>query len=139
VPRSAPLTADSRLRARCLGSPIAASTTSILTVRKTRTTAWGFFLAGRTSGFRPGEPVLTWVTEPSWHTPYCLENGNATMTGLAQGTAALWYRAAPPGPYRFCLVGVGSGRVACGSFVLADQSAKGASAAGATTTATAAH
>jgi hypothetical protein len=121
--------ADSLLRARCLGSPAGASTTSILTVRKTRTTAWGFFLAGRTSGFRPGEPVLTWVTEPSWHTPYCLENGNATRTGIAQGTAALWYRAAAPGRYRLCLVGVASARVACGSFVLAHQSSEGASAA----------
>jgi hypothetical protein len=119
VPPSAPLTADSLLRARCLGSGIGASPASILTVRRTRTTAWGFFLAGRTSGFRPGEPVLTWVTEPTWRTSYCLENANATSAGLAEGTAALWYRAAAPGRYRLCLVGVASGRVACGSFVLA--------------------
>ena len=90
------------------------------------------------TGFRPGEPVLTWVTEPSWHTPYCLENGNTTKTGIAQGTAALWYRGAARGRYRLCLVGVASARVACGSFVLAHQPSEGASAADAAKRATAA-
>lgn len=115
---SSPPGADLFLRARCLGSPIAAGSTSILRVRETRTTAWGFFLAGSAAGFRPDEAVLIWVFEPSWHAPYCLESGNATTAGLAGGAAAFWYRASIPGRYTLCLVGVGSGRAACGSLEL---------------------
>ncbi len=86
-----------------------------LTLHESRTTTWGFFLAGSAGGFRPGEPVLTWVVAPSWPAPYCLENGNVTPAGRAESATAFWYRASSPGRYRLCLVGVGSGRVACGS------------------------
>lgn len=120
VERSSRLDADDTLlRARCLGSRRSASSpVSTVRLRETEHAPWGFFLAGSSAGFQPGEPVLTLVFEPRWRTPACLENANASQGGIAESTAAFWYRAAISGPYRLCLVGVGSGRVACGSLTV---------------------
>jgi hypothetical protein len=88
-------------------------------VRVAQKTAWGFWLEGNAHGFSPGEPVLAWVFDPKWSgTPSCLPAGKAGVTGAARAEAAIWYRAAAGGRYELCLVGVGSGRTACGSLLV---------------------
>lgn len=116
--------ADALLRSRCLGSrTLARAAPSGLRLHETGRTTWGFLLGGSSAGFQPGEPVLTLVFEPRWRIPACLENANASLAGIAQSDAAVWYRAAVTGPYRLCLVGVGSGRVACGRLTVSVRSA----------------
>jgi hypothetical protein len=105
---------NANLLASCLASPAATLPVSSVTVRVAETTAWGFWLVGEARGFSPGEPLLAWVFDPSWSTPSCLAAGKATRTGAARAGAAFWYRASAPGRYALCLVGVRSGRTACG-------------------------
>jgi hypothetical protein len=79
-------------------------------------TAWGFWLADNAHGFDPGEPLLAWLFDPKWErTPSCLAAGKATTAGAAHAEAAVWYRASSQGSYKLCLVGVHSGRTACGT------------------------
>lgn len=107
--------ANGDLLASCLASPAAAVPIGDVTVRVAVKRAWGFWLAGRARGFSPGEPVLAWLFDPTWDsTPSCLSAGKATLTGAARAEAAVWYRAAAAGSYKLCLVGVVSGRTACG-------------------------
>lgn len=116
---SAPTVAPkANLLASCLASPAATLPMSSVTVRVAETTAWGFWLVGEARGFSPGEPLLAWVFDPSWSTPSCLAAGKATITGAARAEAAFWYRASTAGRYALCLVGVGSGRTACGMLLV---------------------
>lgn len=112
--------ANASLLASCLASPAATDPVSGVTVRVVAArTGWGFWLAGEAHGFSPGEPLLAWVFDPSWSsTPSCLAAGKATVTGAARARAAFWYRAAAAGRYGLCLVGVGSGRTACGTLLV---------------------
>ena len=85
-------------------------------VQVTGKTAWGFWLTENARGFAPGEPMLAWLFDPKWEgTPSCIAAGRATTAGTAHAKAAVWYRATAPGSYKLCLVGVHSGRTACGT------------------------
>ncbi|MGZ4314259.1 MAG: hypothetical protein ACXVRS_00350 [Gaiellaceae bacterium] len=108
--------AAGNLRASCQASPATPGATARVTVRVADKNAWGFWLAGTAHGYSPGEPLLAWLFDPRWSgTPSCLAAGNASVTGAAHAKAAIWYRASAAGSYTLCLVGVGSGRTACGT------------------------
>lgn len=108
--------AGGNLLASCQASPVAPAPTTGVAVQVTSQTAWGFWLAGNAHGFSPGEPLLAWLFDPKWKsTPSCIAAGQATITGAAHAEAAVWYRASSPGRYKLCLVGVHSGRTACGT------------------------
>ena len=123
---SASVASDALLRARCLASNgDAASAATRMTLQVTRRTPWGLFLAASSAGFLPDEPVLTLLYDPRWPTPTCLENANASKTGEAQSEAAVWYRAWSGRGLDLCLVGVRSGRVACGTLAATRRSHPG--------------
>jgi hypothetical protein len=108
--------AGANLLARCLASPAAAAPTADATVHVTGRNTWGFWLADDADGFDPGEPLLAWLFDPKWErTPSCIAAGTANTAGVAHAEAAVWYRASAPGRYKLCLVGVRSGRTACGT------------------------
>jgi hypothetical protein len=108
--------AAGNLLASCQASPATPGPTARVTVRVADKNAWGFWLAGNAQGFSPGEPLLAWLFDPRWSsTPSCLAAGKASVTGAAQAKAAVWYRASAAGSYTLCLVGVSSGRTACGT------------------------
>ena len=114
-PPSAVTTAGNLL-VTCLTSPAALARTTDETVQVTGKTAWGFWLTENARGFAPGEPMLAWLFDPKWQgKPSCIAAGTATTAGTAHATAAVWYRATHPGSYKLCLVGVHSGRTACGT------------------------
>ena len=108
--------AGGNLLASCLASPAAQEATTDTTIQVTGKTAWGFWLTENARGFAPGEPMLAWMFDPKWEgTPSCIAAGTATTAGTAHAKAAVWYRATAPGSYKLCLVGVHSGRTACGT------------------------
>jgi hypothetical protein len=110
------VTAAGNLLASCLASPAAPAAATYATVQVTGKTAWGFWLTENARGFAPGEPMLAWLFDPKWHgTPSCIAAGRATTAGTAHARAAVWYRATAPGSYKLCIVGVHSGRTACGT------------------------
>jgi hypothetical protein len=108
--------AGGNLLASCLASPAAPTATTDATTQVTGKTAWGFWLTENAHGFAPGEPMLAWLFDPKWgRTPSCIAAGTATSAGTAHAAAAVWYRATAPGSYKLCLVGVHTGRTACGT------------------------
>ena len=110
------VTAAGNLLTSCLASPAGQKATTDATVQVTGKTAWGFWLTENARGFAPGEPMLAWLFDPKWQgTPSCIAAGRATTAGTAHAKAAVWYRATAPGSYKLCLVGVHSGRTACGT------------------------
>lgn len=108
--------AGGNLLGSCLASPAAPTATTDATIQVTAKTTWGFWLTENARGFAPGEPMLAWLFDPKWEaTPSCIASGKATTAGTAHVEAAVWYRATTPGSYKLCLVGVHSGRTACGT------------------------
>jgi hypothetical protein len=108
--------AGGNLLATCLASLAAPTATTNATVEIWGKTAWGFWLAANAHGFSPSEPLLAWLFDPKWEsTPSCIAAGRASTAGAAHAMAAVWYRASSPGSYKLCLVGVHSGRTACGT------------------------
>jgi len=108
--------AGGNLLASCVASPAAPTATTDATMQVTGKTAWGFWLTENARGFAPREPMLAWLFDPKWEgTPSCIAAGRATTAGTAHTEAAVWYRATAPGSYKLCLVGVHSGRTACGT------------------------